>query len=117
MFVSKVEYIVSEWGFLTEFEAFTEAVCYCIDNYLTDGEQGLLWIHSRDCKELMVFINSDYADHEYMRFKWEGEPKNYIWDHTEEIWTDCTEIEIEGESDFDEYYEGRKIYIDAKYQR
>ena len=111
----KVEYIVSEWGFHSEFQAFTEAVSYCIDNKLTDGEDGLLWIHCESSDELMVFIDSDYADHNYMRFKWEDEPNNWVWDSIDCMWEDCTQTEIEGEEDFEEYYEARKSYIDTKY--
>jgi len=112
---NKVEYIVSEWGFQSQFDSFTESVCYCIDNNLTDGVNGLLWIHSESSDELMIFINSDYADHEYMRFKWEDEPNNWVWEPFDCIWEDCTQSEIEGEEDFEEYYEGRKSYIESKY--
>jgi len=111
----KVEYIVSEWGFQTEFNSFTDAISHCVDNKLLNGDEGLLWIHCTCPNELMIFINSFYAEHEYMRFKWEDEPNNWIWNSVDKIWEDCTEIEDEGEEDFEEYFEDRKKYIEIKY--
>lgn len=110
-----MNFIVSEWGFHTEFSKFDEAVKYCVDNNLTDGEDGVLWINGTSREELEKFMQENKVDHEYMFIKCIDEPNNWTWCNIEEKWEDATQAEKEGSSDFSEKFEDRKKYIEERY--
>ncbi len=112
--IESIEYIVSEWGFLREFESLNEAIIYCFENNITNSDDGLLWIHSTSYRDLEKLLSIVIPDPNFMRFKWIDEKRNWIWDFKNKYWVDCTEIENEGEKDFDIYYSGRKNYLEKK---
>jgi hypothetical protein len=110
-----MDFSVSEFGFITDFNNFEDAVKYCKDNGLVDGEDGLLWIIGSDMSELKEFMENNEIDHEFMMLKCMGDDKNLIYSTITGEWEDATEVEQDGEEDFDEMFEVRKAYIEDKY--
>ena len=98
---NRIKYIVSEWGFTTTFNTLSEATKYCVDNKLTDGEQGLLWVISKNRVELDILIE-ELEEQDYIHFKHIDTPNNWVWCHIDEEWDDATEVEDNGREDFEE---------------
>lgn len=106
-----IDFTVSEWGFHTKFNDLNSAIQYCLNNELTDGKNGVLWISSKNRNTLEAYLKLIQNDC-YVMLKHIDTPHNWIWNGDE--WEDATETEKEGEEDFEQMYENRKEYIENK---
>ncbi|NQY74484.1 MAG: hypothetical protein HRT90_06945 [Candidatus Margulisbacteria bacterium] len=113
--MEKIEFIVSEWGFHSLFDNFEDAKKYCADNKLFEEGEGMLWIDGTSKEVLEKFMAENEIDHDNMNFKVDDEPHNWRWCSIDEKWEDSTEMEENGEEDFQEKKEVRKELIEKKY--
>jgi hypothetical protein len=110
-----MQFVLSEYGFMTDFDSFESAVAHCKENGLTNGEDGLLWIQSDDINELEEFMENNEINYNFMAVKLFNSEKNLMYSNVSKSWEDATEIDDDGEEDFKEMFEERKKYIEEKY--
>ena len=90
-----IQFILSEWGKHTPFKNIQDAMKHCTQNYLLDGEDGILWIKGTSKSEIdsWMIYNSFLINHKYMRMMYESEGKKWEWCSVYKKWDSYPEIQ------------------------
>lgn len=90
-----IQFILSEWGVHTPFKNIQDAIKHCMENGLSDGKEGILWIKGTSRNEMTAWrtSNSFLIDHEYMRVMYELKGKKWEWCSIFKKWDAYAELQ------------------------